>query len=649
MFFRNLQATKKISPLAPLAGALALVAMPASCWAEKPGPSEALEHKPLQADVDYDRPAAADIAKCTVEIKRIGGLAGFVVSDENGQVLRHYLDSNGDNSVDQWCYFKNGVEVYRDIDSDFNKTADQHRWLGTAGTRWGIDANEDKRIDYWKVISPEEVTAEVVAAIRTADSFRFERLLLSTAEIDALGLSPEKAQELKAKAASAAEKFSAVAKRQKLITPKTEWLNFGASQPGTIPAGTDGSTKDVMVYDNVTAVIETPSSGDRKHGQLLVGSLVRSGDAWHLLDLPQSLAEDPALANAGGFFFLSSATRSVDAPVPSQAVNISADAQKLIDEINKLDSTLAQQNTPAKIGKVYQQRADLLEKLAFSLPSSDDRVLWLKQYADALAQGLQSGGYTGARARLKEFIAKAGKLPESKDVVPYARFHLLQAEYNLSLQEKDANYEEINNQWLKDLEAFVKEYPASEDSAEAVFQLAVSHEFAQQDEVAAKWWARLAQDFPKSPLAPKAAGAQRRLSLEGKPFALKGKLTDGKPFDISSLSGKTILVHFWSTEYESCVKDLDTIRALQAKYGKDGFVPVGINLDRPAELKKFMDAKRLAWPQLYAEGGLDTSPLAVDLGIHALPMMILVGKDGKVVRRSIYAGELESELKRLLR
>lgn len=649
MFARNLQDKPFFSAWAPVAGAFALAATPSLCWADKPSAAEALEHKPLQADVDYDRPAAADIAKCTVEIKKIGGLTGFVVSDDSGQVLRHYLDSNGDNSVDQWCYFKNGVEVYRDIDSDFNKTADQHRWLGTAGTRWGIDANEDKRIDFWKVISPEEVTAELVAAIRSADTLRFERLLMTSAEIDALGLSPEKTKELKAKAASAAEKFSAVAKKQKLISTRTEWLNFGASQPGTIPAGTDGSTKDVMVYDNVTAVIETPSASDKKHGQLLVGSLVRTGDAWHLLDLPQSLADDPALANAGGFFFLTSATRNVEASVPAQAVNISADAQKLIDEINKLDASLAQATTPAKAGKVYQQRADLLEKLAFSLPSSDDRVLWLKQYADAMAQGLQSGGYPAARTRLKEFIAKATKLPESKDVVPYAKFHSLQAEYNLSLQAKDANYEEINNQWLKDLEAFVQDYPDTEDTAEAVFQLAVSYEFSQQDEVASKWWGRLAKDFPKSPLAPKAVGAQRRLSLEGKPMQLTGKQTDGKAFDISSLNGKTVLIHFWSTEYESCMKDLETIRALQAKYGKDGFVPVGINLDRPAELKKFLDSKRLAWPQLYAEGGLEASPLAVDLGIHALPMMILVGKDGKVIRRSIYAGELEGELKRLLR
>ena len=76
-------------------------------------------------------------------------------------------DTNGDNLVDQWSYFRDGIEVYRDIDANFNGKADQYRWLGTAGTRWGLDKNEDGKIDTWKNISAEEVTAELVAAMPT--------------------------------------------------------------------------------------------------------------------------------------------------------------------------------------------------------------------------------------------------------------------------------------------------------------------------------------------------------------------------------------------------------------------------------------------------------------------------------------------------
>ena len=76
-----------------------------------------------------------------------------MVKTDGSQVLRRFLDTNGDNKVDQWCYFKDGIEIYRDIDANFNNKADQYRWLGTAGTRWGLDDDENGQIDSWKVIS----------------------------------------------------------------------------------------------------------------------------------------------------------------------------------------------------------------------------------------------------------------------------------------------------------------------------------------------------------------------------------------------------------------------------------------------------------------------------------------------------------------
>ena len=118
--------------------------------------------------------------KCTIKAEKIDGQTGWVVRNPHGQILREFVDTNGDNVVDRWSYFKDGIEVYRDIDSNYNGKADQCRWLNTAGTRWGIDKAEDGKIDSWKAISPEEVTAEVVLAIRDKDPARFARVLLTS-------------------------------------------------------------------------------------------------------------------------------------------------------------------------------------------------------------------------------------------------------------------------------------------------------------------------------------------------------------------------------------------------------------------------------------------------------------------------------------
>ena len=54
----------------------------------------------------------------------------------------------------------------------------------------------------------------------------------------------------------------------------------------------------MIIYDNVTAVVET--SG--KHGQLVVGSLIRVGDVWRAIDVPQSV-DDQRAGAVGGLFF----------------------------------------------------------------------------------------------------------------------------------------------------------------------------------------------------------------------------------------------------------------------------------------------------------------------------------------------------------
>ena len=142
--------------------------------AAAPTAAQALQLKPVQKDVEYDHARRRRNRKMhdqAGEIRRQNRLGGE--EQPPGRCCAIFVDTNADNTVDQWSYYKDGVEVYRDIDSNHNGKADQCRWLNTAGTRWGFDKNEDRTIDVWQMISPEEVSAEVVAALRDADVARF--------------------------------------------------------------------------------------------------------------------------------------------------------------------------------------------------------------------------------------------------------------------------------------------------------------------------------------------------------------------------------------------------------------------------------------------------------------------------------------------
>ena len=152
--------------------------------------------------------------------RQIDGHVGWIVESPDGVILRKFVDTNDDNVVDQWSYYKDGFEVYRDIDSNYNGKADQYRWFHTGGSRWGLDPNEDGVIDSWKSISAEEVTAEVVAAIATRDVQRFTRLLLTPAELNSLGLGKARAEALAEKIAKAAAGFKTMSARQKTVAPR---------------------------------------------------------------------------------------------------------------------------------------------------------------------------------------------------------------------------------------------------------------------------------------------------------------------------------------------------------------------------------------------------------------------------------------------
>jgi thiol-disulfide isomerase/thioredoxin len=608
--------------------------------AAPPTPEQALQLAPIQKDVDFDRPEKAEIARCKVEPESARG-GGWIIRSEAGEMLRRFVDSNADNKIDQWCYYKHSIEVYRDIDVNFNGLADQYRWLGTAGTRWGLDANEDGKIEAWKAISAEEVTAELVAALRDKDLPRFEALLLSTAELKDLGLNETQQNEVGEKIEKAAAGFAALARQQRVITTKSHWLNFGGNQPGVLAAGSNGATKDVVVYDNVAAVIET----DGKTAQFPVGAIIKVDSGWRLIDLP---ALNDEVAAGIGYFFRAPPPKPIDTEVPSEQ-GLSPEIQKLITELEKIDKDLAQANSPAQQSRLNTARADIMEQLAAKASNAEERTNWLHQTADTISAAVQGGSYPEGIDRLKSFLDKLEKDQAPVNDRAYVKFRWMTASYTQSLQSEKADYVKIQETWLKDLEAFLADFPGCDDAPEAMLQLAITMEFAGKEVDATKWFDEIVRKFPEHELAKKAAGASFRINSVGKVLNLKGKTTDGRSFDIASLKNKVVLVHYWSTWCEPCKADMEQLKTLQAKYARQGFALVGVSLDSDTKaLADFLRTKKLTWPQLYEPGGLE-SPLANELGILTLPTMLLIDKQGKVISRSISIGELDTELGKQLR
>jgi thiol-disulfide isomerase/thioredoxin len=608
-------------------------------WSATPSAEQALKLAPIQAGVDYDRPSAEEAAKCKIVAKKFDGRVGWIVLSSNGTILRKFVDTNNDNVVDQWSYFKDGLEVYRDIDSTFNGKADQYRWFNTGGSRWALDTNEDGVIDSWKSISAEEVSAEVVAAIATHDADRFARLMLTPAELKSLGLGKSRADSVAEKAQKAVNGFKAMSARQKAVTNNSTWVQFGASRPGIVPVGTDGSTKDLRVYENVTTIVENAG----KHTQVQLGTLIQVGDSWRVIDLPETIEEGQAGGAPSGFFFQASMRRNENESTNPEAGD---GASKLLADLDALDRESAKASTSEDKSRLSNRRAELVEKIADAAKTPEERGMWLRQLADMISAAVQSGECSDGADRLKSLLEKLQKNDADKALAGYVKFRQLTAEYVLAMQSKKADYSKIQTEWLKTLEKYIDEYPTSADAAEAMLQLAISQEFVGQEDDAKKWYTRIVKEFPDSPPAKKAAGAQTRLDSVGKSIVLNGRSPAGSPVDLASYRGKVVLIQYWATWSAPAKADMATLKELWNKYGQS-FTVLGVNLDNDTkDLNAYLSENPLPWQQIYEQGGLDSRPANV-LGILTVPTMILVDSQGKVVDRNIAIADVEAAVKKL--
>jgi len=588
--------------------------------------AQVLQVAPSQTGVECDRPKPEDVPRCKISVKRIDGHVGYIVESPEGVVLRKFLDTKGTNVVDQWSFYKDGVEVYREIATKPNGKKDEFRWLNTAGTRWGVDTVGDGKLTAWKAISAEEVTAEIVAAVANHDSARFARVLLSSEELQSLGLGKAKSEAVAGKIVKAAIDFGTLADRQKGITPESKWLQFSGSRPGVVPAGTDESTRDIEVYENVVAIVQT----GEKNIQAQIGTLIRVGNAWKTIDAPLISGEGQPDVVALGFFFQAAQAARAGAV----AVGPSEESQKMIAEMEAMEP-----GDP--------RRVEIIQKLVDQAKTSEERLSWLRQLADTLSAGVQSGKLPDGDKRLQALLENAQK-DADKNLAAYVKIRLLTAGYAQAISAPKADVAKIQADWLKNLEQYISDYPTSPDAAEAMLQLGIAREYAGQDDDAKRWYERIGREFTDSPQAKKANGAARRIDSVGTVLNLTGKGPGGETVDIATYRGKVVLIQYWATWSEAAKNDMPALKELATKY-RGYFDVIGVSVDANVKtLKGYLAQNPLPWQQIFEEGGQDSRP-ANALGIITVPTMILVDAQGKVVNRSMQASEIEAELKKLVR
>ncbi|MDR1479146.1 MAG: TlpA family protein disulfide reductase [Planctomycetaceae bacterium] len=576
----------------------------------------ALKFKPQQRDVEYDIPTEAEIPQCKIDLYE--NKRGYIVTNSQNHTIRVFIDTNGDGQLDQWSYYRNGIEVYRDVATTGSGKADQFRWLNHGGTRIGVDINRDSVIDYWKNISAEEVSREVILAVAECDAGRFLRVSLSAEELQMLRLGKSLNDSVSRKIAGLQNSFNESVKAMSL-SEDTQWYQLNAGFPGTIPAGSNGVASDLTVYENTIATVGTGSGKETK--QVSIGTIVNVGENnWRVVDVPK-IYDDATFAYT---FIPQSANPAGSNQQDNEIIKLINDYQKLITETQNLPTN----ERPAQHKKSMTAILQIIKLSA----TEKDRELWIRLMADEIMEAAQNKEFPEANSYIDQiYNSVAGS--ENAELAAYVRYRQIMTEYHTSKLDEVQAY----TAWMTNLENFVteKHFESTETGLEVMMQLAGNREMSSRTgEEPLKWYSKIVELAGNKPIAAKANGAIRRLQSVGKIVPFQATDSAGKRFDIASLRGSYVLLCFWDSQ----ISDMPTLSRIKAEADRlagSGVKTVGVNLDSQADILNGTATKLgLNWTQLFAQGGLDNQ-LATYWGIQNVPSLILYGKDGKVLRSNI--------------
>jgi thiol-disulfide isomerase/thioredoxin len=144
-----------------------------------------------------------------------------------------------------------------------------------------------------------------------------------------------------------------------------------------------------------------------------------------------------------------------------------------------------------------------------------------------------------------------------------------------------------------------------------------------------------------------------RTSLMNAPLPLAGLVSfDGRPLDWNEYAGKVVLVDFWASWCLKCLREIPGIRQVQADLAPQGFAVLSINMDENlASARDFVQTQNFPWRSYHSDDpqrlGFQ-SVVARQMGVNAIPLMLLLDRQGRVAAMHVRGEQLRPAIEKLL-
>ena len=123
---------------------------------------------------------------------------------------------------------------------------------------------------------------------------------------------------------------------------------------------------------------------------------------------------------------------------------------------------------------------------------------------------------------------------------------------------------------------------------------------------------------------------------------------EGKPFSLSSLRGKVVLIDFWASWCRPCRMENPNVVRVYNAYKAYGFDILSVSLDQNKDAwLKAIESDGLTWHHVSDLKGWQSAAGKL-YGVGSIPFTVLVDREGKIVAKGLRGEELEKKVKELL-
>ena len=193
---------------------------------------------------------------------------------------------------------------------------------------------------------------------------------------------------------------------------------------------------------------------------------------------------------------------------------------------------------------------------------------------------------------------------------------------------------------------YMEKYPSTALTAYLLRMETGRMTLEQMKEAYGKFDATAKETSAAKEIASEIAVLERVMPGKPAPEIAKNDLVTGKPFALSSLKGKMVLLDFWASWCVPCRKSNPHVKALYEKYRKKGFdvVYVADNDDNPANALKAINEDGIKNYHHVLRGlitkrgpngehmGFDKSQdVSKNYAVHFLPTKFLIDREGNLI------------------